>query len=95
MVARCAATLVKHLDREDDEGRKVILGALASSADRVGLLTVIELLADPDSKRVVAAHFALTAATKQTFGVEVGPWKGWLDKQFPPPPAPAPQPKSP
>lgn len=100
MIALASATLVKQLAREDDEGRKVILGALASSGTRAGVSTVIELLADPDTTRSVPAHFALTAATKQAFGVAPGEWKAWLDKQYPPPapeaPAPtAPRPKTP
>jgi len=90
MVALCSELLVKQLDREDDEGRKVILGALTSSSNRVGLLTVIDMLGGSDTKRAVAAHFALTSATKQDFAVDIGAWKAWLDKTYPAPAAPAP-----
>ena len=86
--------LLKQLEREDHEASKVILGALSSSTQRAVLLTVIELIGGADSKRVVAAHFALTTATKQDFGVDIGAWKGWLDKQYPPPPEPAADPGS-
>lgn len=88
LVERTTATLVQQLEREDAEGDKAILGALASADKRAPLAALIQLVGDSDKTRAVAAHFALTTATGKDLGVDLAAWRAWLDERHPPPPPP-------
>jgi hypothetical protein len=93
LVALALDALVKQIEREDSDGRKSILGALASAPGRLGPSAVIDLIPSADKKLAVAAHFAISTASGQDFGDDVGAWKGWLDKRYPPPPPAPPAPE--
>ncbi len=85
LIEACAEALAKQVAKEEREGRATILGALASSKNRAALLAVIALLESTDNASIVAAHFALSTATKQDFSTKKAAWLAWLDKTYPPP----------
>jgi hypothetical protein len=85
LIEACAEALAKQVVKEEREGRATILGALASSKNRSALLAVTALLDSSDNATIVAAHFALTSATKQDFATKRAAWEAWLDKTYPPP----------